>query len=39
MTIAFERGFPVAVGGVESTDPVALIMAANTIGGRHGLGM
>jgi argininosuccinate synthase len=39
VTIAFERGFPVAVGDVESTDPVALIMAANAIGGRHGLGM
>jgi argininosuccinate synthase len=39
VTIAFERGFPVAVGSVESTDPVALIMAANAIGGRHGLGM
>ena len=39
VTIAFERGFPVAVGDVESTDPVALIMAANGIGGRHGLGM
>ena len=37
--IAFERGFPVAVGDVESTDPVVLITAANAIGGRHGLGM
>jgi argininosuccinate synthase len=39
VTIVFERGFPVAVGGVESTDAVELIMAANAIGGRHGLGM
>jgi argininosuccinate synthase len=39
VTIAFERGFPVAVGDVQSEDAVALIMAANTIGGRHGLGM
>ncbi len=39
VTIAFERGFPVAVGDLESTDSVALIMAANAIGGRHGLGM
>jgi argininosuccinate synthase len=39
VTIAFEQGFPVAVGGVESTDPVALVLAANAIGGRHGLGM
>ena len=37
--IVFERGFPVAVGDVESTDPVVLIRAANAIGGRHGLGM
>jgi argininosuccinate synthase len=39
VTIAFERGFPVAVGGVEAQDAVTLIQAANAIGGRHGLGM
>jgi argininosuccinate synthase len=39
VTIAFERGFPFSVGDVESDDPVALIRAANAIGGRHGLGM
>jgi argininosuccinate synthase len=39
VTIAFERGFPVAVGGVESEDAVTVIQAANAIGGRHGLGM
>src|SRR5260221_8300184 len=39
VTIVFERGFPVAVGDVASDDAVALIMAANAIGGRHGLGM
>src|SRR4029078_614629 len=39
VTIAFERGFPVAVGDVQTTDPVAVIQAANEIGGRHGLGM
>src|SRR4051812_2499417 len=39
VTVAFERGFPVAVGDVESEEAVALIQAANTIGGRHGLGM
>jgi argininosuccinate synthase len=37
--IRFEHGLPVAVGTVETTDPVALIRAANAIGGRHGLGM
>ena len=39
VTIAFERGFPIAVGDVQSDDAVALVMAANAIGGRHGLGM
>jgi argininosuccinate synthase len=39
VTVVFERGFPVVVGDVESTDAVALIEAANAIGGRHGLGM
>jgi argininosuccinate synthase len=39
VTIVFERGFPVAVGDVESEDAVTLIQTANTIGGRHGLGM
>jgi argininosuccinate synthase len=39
VTIAFERGAPVAVGDAQTDDPVALIHAANEIGGRHGLGM
>src|SRR5436309_6268537 len=39
VTVAFERGVPVAVGGIETDDPVELIRAANAIGGRHGLGM
>jgi argininosuccinate synthase len=39
VTVAFERGVPVAVGDVESDDPVELVRAANAIGGRHGLGM
>jgi argininosuccinate synthase len=39
VTVAFEGGVPVAVGGVESDDPVELVRAANAIGGRHGLGM
>ncbi len=39
VTIAFERGRPVAIDGVRYDDPVALVHAANAIGGRHGLGM
>src|SRR6185312_11558852 len=39
VTIRFEHGLPVAVGGVETTDPVELVRTANAIGGRHGLGM
>ena len=39
VTIRFRNGMPVAVGDLESTDPVALIAKANEIGGRHGLGM
>lgn len=36
--IKFEQGRPVAING-ERLDAVALIMKANEIGGRHGLGM
>jgi len=39
VTITFEGGRPVAINGTEHSDPVALVMEANTIGGRHGLGM
>jgi len=39
VTIAFERGVPVAVDGVGIDDPVELVRTANAIGGRHGLGM
>ncbi len=39
VTIRFEEGFPVALNGQDFPDPVALLLAANTIGGRHGLGM
>ena len=39
VTVTFEGGVPVAVGDVESDDPVELVRAANAIGGRHGLGM
>jgi argininosuccinate synthase len=39
VTITFEEGEPVALNGVRFTDPVKLMMEANAIGGRHGLGM
>jgi argininosuccinate synthase len=44
VTIRFEEGFPVALSsceftGREFTDPVELLLEANRIGGRHGLGM
>jgi len=39
VTLAFERGLPVAIDGTEIADPVELIRVANAIGGRHGLGM
>jgi argininosuccinate synthase len=39
VTIRFEEGFPVALNGREFRDPVELLLEANRIGGRHGLGM
>src|SRR6476619_6186575 len=39
VTVRWERGRPVAINGEEYADAVALVDAANTIGGRHGLGM
>ncbi len=39
VTIAYDAGLPVAIDGVELTDAVEVIRAANAIGGRHGLGM
>jgi len=39
VTVRFEEGRPVALNGVEYTDLVELILEANRIGGRHGLGM
>src|SRR6185312_87918 len=35
----FEEGQPVALNGASFADPVALLLEANAIGGRHGLGM
>jgi argininosuccinate synthase len=39
VTVAFEEGRPVALNGRTFGDEVALMMEANAIGGRHGLGM
>jgi argininosuccinate synthase len=39
VTVKFEEGFPVALNGKRFDDPVALLLEANRIGGRHGLGM
>jgi argininosuccinate synthase len=39
VTIEFADGLPVAIGGRAIGDPVELVLAANEIGGRHGLGM
>ena len=39
VTIRFEEGFPVALNGKRFSDPVELLLEANRIGGRHGLGM
>jgi argininosuccinate synthase len=37
--IRFEEGFPVALNGRQFDSSVALLLEANRIGGRHGLGM
>jgi len=39
VTVRLEEGQPVALNGQSFNDPVALILKANEIGGRHGLGM
>jgi argininosuccinate synthase len=39
VAIRFEEGRPVALGGRTFDDPVELMLEANRIGGRHGLGM
>jgi argininosuccinate synthase len=44
VSVRFEEGFPVALtsrdfSGREFSDPVELLLEANRIGGRHGLGM
>jgi len=37
--VRFEEGRPVALNGIEYLDLVELVLEANRIGGRHGLGM
>jgi argininosuccinate synthase len=39
VSIRFAEGFPVALNGRPFADPVELLLEANRIGGRHGLGM
>ena len=39
VAIRFEEGHPVALNHVTFDDPVALVLEANAIGGRHGLGV
>ncbi|MCY7303175.1 MAG: argininosuccinate synthase [Thermoleophilia bacterium] len=39
VTVRFHEGWPVALNGKEFGNRVELVIAANEIGGRHGLGM
>ncbi len=39
VSVGFVEGYPVSLNGREYTDPIELVLEANTIGGRHGLGM
>ena len=39
VVVRFEEGRPVALNGMSFADPVPLLLEANQIGGRHGLGM
>src|SRR5687767_1434771 len=39
VSVRFEDGQPVALNGITFKDPVELMLEANRIGGRHGLGM
>ncbi|MBV8630267.1 MAG: argininosuccinate synthase [Silvibacterium sp.] len=39
VTVRFEQGFPTVLNGTEFSDSVELLLEANRIGGRHGLGM
>jgi argininosuccinate synthase len=39
VSVRFDEGRPVALNGIEHRDLVTLMLEANRIGGRHGLGM
>lgn len=39
VSVGFVEGYPVSLNGREYSDPIDLVLAANAIGGRHGLGM
>jgi argininosuccinate synthase len=39
VTVGFAQGRPVSVNGKEFGSPVDLVLEANAVGGRHGLGM
>src|SRR6478609_741715 len=39
VSVTFDRGRPVAINGREFDSPVDLVIEANSVGGRHGLGM
>ena len=39
VSVRYEEGRPVALNGQAFADPVELLLEANAIGGRHGLGM
>jgi argininosuccinate synthase len=39
VSVTFEKGFPVALNGKRFADKVELVLEANRIGGRHGLGV
>ena len=39
VAVRFDEGQPVAINGITYKDPVQLMLEANRIGGRHGLGM
>jgi len=39
VTVAFENGFPVSINGTRYSTLIDLMLEANRVGGRHGLGM
>lgn len=39
VTVTFAEGLPISINGKEFSDPVQLVLEANAIGGRHGLGL